>query len=437
MNNKQTFTSALSQLNAAAQKINLEKGLLEIFSTPERTIQVNFPLKLESGEVKIIHGYRVQYNNFLGPYKGGLRYHPQVDMDEVKSLAFWMMIKNAVVDVPFGGGKGGVEVDPKQLSKSELEQLTRSFARELAPNIGPEMDVPAPDVNTNAQIMEWIADEYIQQFQNTKLKVQSYSEGQLKAVVTGKPVGKGGSLGREEATGVGGFFVLKELIGKLNLSKPLTVAVQGFGNVGSHIAALLHDNGFKVIGLSDSKGGIKDESGQGFNIKLVQSCKLEKGLISDCYCIGTVCDLAHNKHGNISNEELLELPVDILIPAALEGVINKDNANKIKAKVILEMANGPITAEADEILNKKGVVIVPDVLANSGGVTVSYFEWYQNMNNESWSLEEVNKKLQEKMTTAFAVVWKIYQEKKVNLRTAAYILALQRLKEKFHFGTTL
>lgn len=391
------FESALVQLNAAAKKINLPESLLEILSKPEREIVLNFPFKLDSGKIKMARGYRVQFNSFRGPYKGGLRFHPQVDMDEVRSLSFWMMIKNAVVDVPFGGGKGGVEIDPKKLSKGELERLSRAFAKALAPNISPDLDVPAPDVNTNSQIMDWMV------------------EGLPLATFTGKSVNKGGSEGREEATGLGGFYVLEEIVKSLGLKKPLTVAVQGFGNVGSFIADLTSLNGYKVVSLSDSKGGIYKKDG--LDIAEVRESKASGKSISE---------LDGKK---ISNGDLLELPVDILIPAALEGVINKENANKIKAKIILEMANGPTTAEADEILNKKGIIIVPDVLANSGGVTVSYFEWYQNMHSESWKLKEVEDKLKEKMVKAFMEVWKISKEMQVNLRAAAYILALKRLQK--------
>ncbi len=410
-----TFDSALSRLTQAAKYESLPEWFLETLSVPERTIQLNFPVKRDSGKIEIMSGYRVQYNNLLGPYKGGLRFHTKVDMDEVKSLAFWMMIKNAVINIPFGGGKGGVEVNPKDLSKAELERLTRQFTKKLAPNIGPYTDVPAPDVNTNAKIMDWITDEFRVRSEELKIK---YNENESKAVVTGKSVENGGSLGREEATGLGGFFVLEQLIKKLDFNKPLTVAVQGFGNVGSHMAALLFENGYKVVGLSDSKGGIVEQSGKGFNVNSVKSCKLEKGLISSCSPI------------NISNEELFEMEVDILIPAALENVITSENANKIKAKIVFEMANGPVMAEADEILKEKGIIVVPDVLANSGGVTVSYFEWLQNIEGKKWTLEEVNKKLQEKMETAFEEVWKMYAEKKVDLRTAAYVLALQRLAQK-------
>lgn len=419
MESKQkTFESALRQLRGALENDTDKASYESILSTPERVIQLNIPLRRENGKLQVVEGYRVQYNNWLGPYKGGLRYHSQVNMDEVKALSFWMMIKNAVVDVPFGGGKGGLAIDPKTLSSAELERLTREFVKELSPNIGPKVDVPAPDVNTNSQIMDWFADEY------SKIVGRPSP-----AVVTGKPVASGGSAGREEATGLGGFYVLEELVGKLGLVKPLTVAVQGFGNVGSHIAHLLFkDGGYKVVALSDSKGGIYDPSGEGFDVELVQSCKKEKGQIASCYCRGSVCDMS--KGNQITNTELLELPVDILIPAALENVITSENAHKIKAKVVFEMANGPTNSEADEILNKKSVLIIPDVLANAGGVTVSYFEWYQNMNDEKWTLEEVNQKLREKMMNAFGEVWQIHEEKKVSPRLAAYILATQRLIAK-------
>jgi len=413
------FDGALTRLKSAAKIINLDKSILDSLSNPERIIELSLPLKRNNGKTEVFKGYRVQYNNWLGPYKGGLRFHPQVDMDEVKSLSFWMMIKNAIADVPFGGGKGGIELDPKSLDVSELEKLTRQFAKSLAPNIGPLVDVPAPDVNTNSQILDWVEDEYAK-----------ITKDKSKAVVTGKSIKNGGSLGREEATGLGGFFVLEELIKKLNFKKPLTVAIQGFGNVGSNIATILCSNGYKIVAVSDIKGGIYDSKEMGFNIELVRACRLEKGKLAGCYCIGSVCDLAPKNDGVITNEQLLELDVDILIPAALENVITKENADKIRAKIVFEMANGPTTVEADEILNRKGIMVVPDVLANSGGVTVSYFEWYQNMHKEKWSLEKVNEKLKEKMVKAFDEIWKIHKEKKVNLRMAAYILALQRLTKK-------
>ncbi len=433
------FKDSLLRLREASKYVDIDPRILESLSRPQKEITFELKLRLDSGKVKKIKGYRVQYNNWLGPYKGGLRYHESVEMNEVRALAFWMMIKNALVDIPFGGGKGGIVVDPKTLSKKELEKLTREFARKLIPFIGPKIDVPAPDVNTNSTIMDWIVDEYLKEVKSvfqtasgrTKLKVQSeLTESQLSAVVTGKSLGNGGSLGREEATGMGGFFVLEELIKKLGWKKPLTVAIQGFGNVGSNIAAILNNNGYKIVALADIKGGVYDSKLTGFNIDLVRVCRLEKGMLAGCYCIGSVCDLAPKNDGVITNEQLLELPVDILIPAALENVITEKNAKNIKAKIVFEMANGPTTTKADEILSKKGIMVVPDVLCNSGGVTVSYFEWYQNMYGEKWSLEKVNEKLKEKMTKAFEQVWKIHQEKKVTLRTAAYISALQRLANR-------
>lgn len=423
---KNAFENALTILHKAAKKADVDAEILNHLSNPHQQVEVNLHFKRDNGQTEIVRGYRVQHNNWLGPYKGGLRYHHLVDINEVKALALWMTIKNAVIGVPFGGGKGGVEIDPKTLSKAELERLTREFVRHISPVVGPEIDVPAPDVNTNGEIMNWFADEY------SKIKGKK-----TLAVVTGKPLGKGGSEGREEATGLGGFYVLEELVRKLRekksfgfaQDKPVTVAIQGFGNVGSFLADLCHDNNYRVVALSDSKGGIYDPKGKGFNTALVKNCKKENGTIINCYCQEDLCEIA-KKGSTITNEELLELPVDILIPAALEGVITRKNARKIKAKVVFEMANGPTTPEADEILNKKGIIVVPDVLANAGGVTVSYFEWYQNMKNQKWPLKKVRTKLKEKMVEAFDSVWEIHKKKKVNLRTAAYILALQRLVAK-------
>jgi len=416
------FEGALQQLKMVARLVKLPNGLLEILNKPERVLQLNFPLQKDNGSIEIVRGYRVQYNNSLGPFKGGLRFHPQVDLDEVSALAFWMMIKNAIVDVPFGGSKGGIEIDPKHLSENELENLTRVFTRLLAPNIGPTQDVPAPDINTNAKIMDWIEDEYSQ-----VVGVES------KAVVTGKSIGNGGSLGREKATGLGGFFVLERLVEKLKLKKPISVAIQGFGNVGFNMAKILYDNGYQVVALSDIKGGICNSNGETFNVDLVKQCREEKGFLAGCYCVGSVCDLARKYDGVINNEELLELDVDVLIPAALEQVITEKNAKKISAKIVFEMANGPTTYEADKILSKRGIMVVPDVLCNSGGVTVSYFEWYQNMHVEKWNFEKVNNKLKQKMEKAFDEVWRMHKEKSVSLKTAAYILALQRLAEKAKF----
>lgn len=414
------FESALTQLEKAAKYTDCEDHILELLSTPTRQVSVSFPFKRDNGKTEVVRGYRVQHNNWLGPYKGGLRFHPQVDIDEVKALAFWMTIKNAVVGVPFGGGKGGIEINPKELSFPELERLTRAFVREISHVVGPTQDVPAPDVNTTAQIMEWFADEYG--------KITGEDQ---RAVVTGKPLHCGGCEGREEATGLGGYFVLLELLKKLKLKKPIRVAIQGFGNVGSHLAILLNNEDFEIVALSDSKGGIYRKSGT-FDAAAVKNCKKTNKNISSCFCVDRICGLARDHSGEITNEKLLELPVDILIPAAMEGVINAQNAKKIKAKIVFEMANGPVTSEVDKILDKRGIIVVPDVLANAGGVTVSYFEWYQNMKDEAWPLKKVNKKLESMMVKAFDEVWKIHKAKKVSLRTAAYILAIQRLSKKIN-----
>lgn len=418
MSKNNYFDQVLIPLKKAAAKINADKTLLEVISQPQRIIELNLPFIYDSGKQEIIKGYRVQYNNWLGPFKGGLRFHPKVDMNEVKSLAFWMMIKNALVGIPFGGSKGGLQKDPKKFSEKELERLTRQFTKALSPNIGEDVDVPAPDVNTNSKIMDWIEDEY------SKILGKK-----SKAVVTGKSLENYGSEGREEATGLGGFFVLEKLVEKLGLKKPLTVAIQGFGNVGSNIARILYRNGYLIIVLSDIKGAIYDSQKRGFNVDLVKQCKEEKGFLAGCYCIGSVCDLAKKvDDGILTHEELLESQVDILIPAALENVITEDNAGKISAKIVFEMANGPTTPKADEILNKRGIMVVPDVLANAGGVTVSYFEWLQNKKGEKWTIEKVRSKLKENMTKAFENVWDISQKEKVNLRIASYIAAIDRLQ---------
>ncbi|OGH12505.1 MAG: hypothetical protein A2776_00440 [Candidatus Levybacteria bacterium RIFCSPHIGHO2_01_FULL_40_10] len=405
------------QLKKIAKKTKLPELLLARLLEPDRTVLLSLPLELDSGEVRIFKGYRIQHNNILGPYKGGLRYHANVSMDEVRALSFWMTIKCAVVNVPFGGGKGGITVDPKALSEKELKALTYVFANRLAPVIGPEIDVPAPDVNTNGTIMGWLLEEY-----------EKVTGKKSPAVITGKPVDQGGSEGRTEATGFGGGYVLENAIRKLGREgKQLTVAVQGFGNVGYFLAKYLFDHGFKVVAVSDSKEGIFVE--EGLNPELTLECKRERGMLSGCYCIGSVCDLKGGKR--ITNEELLELDVDILVPAALENVINDINANKIRAKVVLEMANGPLTREADEILAKNKITVIPDILANSGGVCTSYFEWYQNMKGEHWTKEEVFDKLRKQMNQATEEVFDAQVEYKTDLRDAAYIVALKRIQKKW------
>lgn len=427
MRNENAWERAQKQLKMAAKYTKLDPLMLAKLSNPDRVIEVSLPMKLDSGEVKVFQGYRVQHNNIRGPYKGGLRYHPNVDMDEVKALAFWMTMKDAVIDVPFGGSKGGIALDPKKLTENELENLTRQFTRKLVDFIGPKKDVPAPDVNTNPKIMSWIVDEYGRNIKNQKLNIK---KNEIQAVVTGKPIDRGGSEGRIEATGLGGTLALLAVLKKLGKNpKGMSVAIQGFGNVGRYAAYFLQKKGLKIVGLSDSKGGIYIPSGIP-NIDEVQRCKEAKGLLAGCYCVGTVCDLENKKTlsgKDISSSDVLELPVDIVVPAALENVITRYNAGKIKAKIILEMANGPTTLEADGILNKKNIVIVPDILANSGGVAVSYFEWYQNIHNEKWSREEVFSKLKEKMEKAADEVFNTSNKHKVSLREAAYIVALERI----------
>jgi glutamate dehydrogenase/leucine dehydrogenase len=410
---------AKAQLRTTAEELGLEPMLRSRLEHPDRIVEVSVPLQMDDGSIKVFQGFRVQHNNMRGPYKGGLRYHPKVDMDEVKALAFWMTMKNAVINVPFGGGKGGINVDPKKLSAAELERLTREFTRKLAPVIGPRLDVPAPDVNTNAKIMSWIRDEY-----------SKTTDQDSAAVVTGKPVAEGGSEGRTEATGLGGSFVLQSILKVLGKEpEGLTVAIQGFGNVGSFVARYLRDAGFKIVALSDSKGGIYVPRGIP-DLDAVADCKERSGKIAGCYCVGSVCDLSNMIElggRDISPEEVLTLPVDIVVPAALENAITKDNVKSIQAKVVLEMANGPTTADADKILEEKGTIVIPDILANAGGVAVSYFEWYQNMRGERWSKEAVFARLKDAMESATAEVYEEAKERKVPLRDAAYAVALKRL----------
>lgn len=414
MDKNNPWLRAKRQLEKVAAKASISPLLLARLSQPDRTISVSLPMKMDNGEIKVFEGYRVQHNNILGPYKGGLRYHPHVSMDEVRALAFWMSMKCAVVDIPMGGGKGGITVNPKELSEKELKTLSQLFINRLATAIGPTIDVPAPDVNTNPTIMAWMVEEY------SKIVGKK-----TPAVITGKPLNKGGSQGRTEATGLGGSFVLLETLRKLKRNpKGMTVAVQGFGNVGYYIAYFLEKAGMKVVAVSDSKEGIY--VAEGLNPEMTLNCKKEKGFLSGCYCVGSVCDL--KKGRKITNEELLELNVDVLVPAALENVITKDNAAKIKAKIILEMANGPVTDDADIILEKKDVLVIPDILANSGGVATSYYEWYQNIHKEKWSKKQVFTKLKKQMERVTGEVLTVQKKHKTSMRDSAYIVALTRIQ---------
>ncbi len=398
---------ALQQFKKAADLINLEDDLREVLSHPQREVQVSLPVRMDNGKIKVFTGYRVQHNNARGPYKGGIRYHPNVSLDEVRALAMWMTWKTAVLDLPLGGAKGGIVCDPKALSAGEMERLTRRYAYAISGIIGPYEDVPAPDVYTGPQHMAWIMDTY------------STLKGYLEpGVITGKPVEIGGSLGRNESTSRGVSIVVAEAAKKLNINvKGATVAIQGFGNVGSNAAIIMaKEYGMKVVAVSDSKGGIYNK--KGLDVDKVLKEKEKSGTVT-----------TYKDAEKITNEELLTLDVDVLVPAALEQVITKDNADKIKAKIIGEGANGPTTPEADEILYQKGTLVIPDILANSGGVTVSYFEWVQDLERLQWSLEQVNKMLEEKMVKAFNDVYETSKKYKTDMRTAALTVAVSRVSQ--------
>lgn len=406
------FSSAKAQLDAAAKISNADANIVERLKNPDRYIEVSIPVQMDDGSQRIFSGFRSQHNNARGPYKGGIRYHQDVNLDEVRALSFWMTFKNAVVNVPFGGGKGGIIVNPKELSEGELERLSRGYMKLMWRNFGPQLDVPAPDVNTNGQIMAWMRDEFENQ-------IGTDAPG----VITGKSVENGGSEGRTEATGFGGGYVLREalaagLVPDATLdSGRKTIAIQGFGNVATYLAEYVKEHGFKVVALSDSKGGVFNENG--IDLAAAEAHKAANKALRGLE--GT---------SEITNEALLELDVDVLVPAALENVLTGENAAKVKAKFILEMANGPTTPEADAIFAQNGVTVVPDILANSGGVCVSYFEWYQNENEEKWTKEDVLRKLDEHMVAAFKAVRHAQEKYNTTMRTAAYIVALERLTEK-------
>jgi glutamate dehydrogenase/leucine dehydrogenase len=402
------FETAAAQLEKAAAYLDIDPDILELLKAPQRIIHLEFPVRMDNGRLKMFKAYRVQHNNVRGPFKGGIRYHPEVGIEEVKALASWMTWKCAVVNIPFGGGKGGVVCDPKTLSKNELERITRRFTKELSNNIGPDMDIPAPDMNTNPQIMAWILDTY-----------NTHHNTNENGVVTGKPVEIGGSLGRNEATGRGGFFVIEHAINRgdikgLSAVKNTSFAVQGFGNVGSNFAKIAFDAGAKIVGLSQIEGGI-------FNLEGLNPYKVEQHIAKT----GSILNFRDAE--NISNVDILKCKCDVLVPAALENQIRGRIAKVIRAKVVLELANGPTTPKSDVILKERGIVLLPDILANAGGVTVSYFEWVQNLNHDIWTEKEVNDKLFLRMTESYDAVFQTANKYNVDLRTGAYIVAIGRV----------
>jgi glutamate dehydrogenase/leucine dehydrogenase len=395
---------AISELEGIYSELGLSREELDLLDMPRRSFIVHFPVRMDTGKIKMFVGFRVQYNDARGPAKGGIRFHPDLTLDHVRDLSFLMALKCAVVNIPFGGSKGGVVVNPKGLSRNELEQVTRGYIRAIANHIGPFIDIPAPDVYTDEKIMVWILDEY------ERIKGEH-----VFAVVTGKPVELGGSKARSYSTSLGGIYVLEEAMKRMDMDKfEVSIAVQGFGNVGENAARILYEKGYKVIAVSDSKGGIINKDG--LDIKAVMEHKERTGSVVDFK--GSI---------NITNEELLTCECDILIPAALSDQLNKDNAQNVRAKIVLELANAPTTKEADDIFFDKKIILIPDALANAGGVVVSYFEWIQNLNNDYWEEDKVLERLKKTMITAFNEVRLLCDEKICRMRKSAYQLAIKRI----------
>lgn len=402
------YDNVLKTVKDAADILGYSESDIEAIKYPERELKVAIPVCMDDGTTHVFEGYRIQHSTSRGPAKGGIRFHPAVNENEVKALAAWMTFKCAVVNIPYGGGKGGVICDPNKLSERELRAITRRFTAAIAPLIGPEQDIPAPDVGSNATVMGWMMDTY------SMLKGHC-----VHGVVTGKPIELGGALGRNEATGRGVMFTTKNILNKLNVPiQGTTVAVQGMGNVGSITAKLLNEEGMKVVAVSDVSGGIYKADGLNIPAIIDYLSKDRKNLLTG---------YEEDGMARITNEELLELDVKVLIPAALENQINASNADRIKADIIVEAANGPIASEADAMLNQKGITVVPDILSNAGGVVVSYFEWVQNIQSVSWSEEHVNEQLKAIMDQAFKSVWDISEEKHTTLRTGAYLIAVKRV----------
>lgn len=401
------FTKARKRLKEAAKYLDVHPDVIEKLKYPKETLASSLAIRMDDGSIKTFKAWRCRYDDTRGPTKGGIRFHPKVNLDEVMTLAFWMTFKCAVANLPYGGGKGGVSVDIKKLSRHELERLSRAYMQAFARFVGPDRDVPAPDMYTNGIVMAWMADEY-----------SKMADAPTPAVITGKPIPLGGSLGRDDATGRGGYYVLRHLERDLDLVPEKTgVVVQGFGNAATHCARLLHGDGYKILGVSDSRSAIYDPDG--LDPLAVMEHKRKTGSVSGAP--------THGKSRDLSNSELLESDCDVLVPAAMENQIVEENAANIKARVILELANGPTTPAADKILTDNKKIVVPDILANSGGVTVSYFEWVQNKAGYYWGVEEIHRRLKENIEPEARRIWDVSQEKSVDVRTAAYVHALDRI----------
>lgn len=400
------WATALAQLDEAAELMGLAPGVHETLRYPKRALIVSVPFRLDDGSTRVLEGYRVHHNVTRGPAKGGIRYYPHVDLDEMKALAMWMTWKCAIVNIPFGGAKGGIAVEPKDLSRSELERMTRRYASEILPLIGPERDIPAPDMNTDEEIMSWIMDTY------------SINKGySVPGVVTGKPVSIGGSRGRSGATSRGVMYMIFSTLKQLGIGiEEVAVAIQGYGKVGGFAAQLLHDSGCRVVAVSDVEGGLYRE--KGLDPEAINRYKRETGTV-----------VGFPSAEPITNQDLLEIDCDVLIPAAIEGVITSKNADRVKAQVVCEAANGPITFEADKVLAERGVFVVPDILANSGGVTVSYFEWVQDIQAFFWSEETINERLRQIMENAFKEVYELAQSRDITMRQAAHLIGVGRVAE--------
>jgi glutamate dehydrogenase (NADP+) len=396
------------RLDEAAQQLNVDHDVIEKLKYARETTQVRLMIRMDDGSRKSFLAWRCRYDDTRGPTKGGIRFHPDASVDEVEALAFWMTCKCAVMNLPYGGGKGAVQVDPRQLSKAELERLSRAYIQAFSRIIGPDRDIPAPDVYTNSMIMGWMADEYAQ------------IVGQaVPAVITGKPIALGGSLGRGDATARGGYYLVRHLAENLGLGKSMRVAIQGFGNAGQHVARLLVADGHRIVAVSDSDGAVQSEAG--LHIDMLIAAKEAGNSVAST--------IGQGGHRSLSAHELVGVDCDLLVPAALENMIDETNAGTVKAKLVLELANGPITPEGDAILAKNGTVVLPDILANAGGVTVSYFEWVQNRQGFYWTLEEIHDRLRAIMEREGGAIWSISREKNITMRTAAYVHALSRLAE--------